>query len=52
MIIINFFTNAYKGQEKPWKIFVFGFLLVAFFGLVLLDLANTYEPDLVYFLVR
>jgi hypothetical protein len=50
MIIINFFTNAYKGQEKPWKIFIFGFLLAAFFWAVLLDIAKYINPDLVYFL--
>jgi hypothetical protein len=51
MIIINFFTNAYKGQEKPWKIFTFGFLLAAIFWAVLLNIANYINPDLVYFLM-
>ena len=50
MGLINFYTNALKGKEKPWKIFVFGFLLVIFFWTLLLDLAKHMNGNLVYFL--
>ena len=51
MGLINFYTNALKGKEKPWKIFVFGFLLVIFFWTILLDITEHISRDFVYFLV-
>ncbi len=50
MGLINFYENASKGKEKPWKIFVFGFLLVIFIWTILLDIAKHISGNFVFFL--
>ncbi|CAM8363826.1 hypothetical protein MCEMIHM37_00934 [Candidatus Methylopumilus planktonicus] len=49
MKITNFYSNGYKGKEPPWKIFLFGYLLVIFIWTIFLELSRLISTDLVYF---
>ena len=46
----NFYSNAYKGNVKAWKVFIFGYLLMLIPFAVLFGILK-FNKDAIYFLL-
>lgn len=49
--ITNFYSNSFKGNEKAWKVFFFGYLLLLFPYSVLVGFFLQFNADALYFLL-
>ena len=48
--IKTFYTNSYSGNEKAWKVFFFGYVLLLFPYAVFFGIFNN-NPDALYFML-